>query len=115
MIFSPANGMGINRREFLASIAAAPLLSMRVVAQDDAWAEVPAILDRIKAPVFPGRDFDITHYGAVCVPASAGMSPGAAGTSACATHLATIQSGGLVRPRSPSAGGRRFCIHSGRE
>jgi polygalacturonase len=29
------------------------------------WAEVPAILSRIKAPTFPNRDFIITDYGAV--------------------------------------------------
>lgn len=28
------------------------------------WAMVPAILARIKAPVFPARDFNITNYGA---------------------------------------------------
>lgn len=29
------------------------------------WAEVPAILTRIKAPIFPNRDFDIARYGAI--------------------------------------------------
>ncbi|HMV49543.1 MAG TPA: glycoside hydrolase family 28 protein [Blastocatellia bacterium] len=29
------------------------------------WAQVPAILARIKAPTFPNRDFDITKFGAV--------------------------------------------------
>src|SRR5262245_55527255 len=29
------------------------------------WSQVPAILSRIKAPVFPNRDFKITDYGAV--------------------------------------------------
>lgn len=33
-------------------------------AADDPWAQVPAILSRIKPPVFPARDFDITRYGA---------------------------------------------------
>src|SRR5918912_1946912 len=32
---------------------------------DDAWAQVPKILQRIKSPVFPDRDFDITRFGAV--------------------------------------------------
>jgi polygalacturonase len=32
---------------------------------DDAWGQVPAILQRIKPPVFPQRDFDITRFGAV--------------------------------------------------
>src|SRR6476620_7992400 len=30
----------------------------------DAWAQVPRILARIKAPVFPKSDFVITRYGA---------------------------------------------------
>src|SRR5437870_3119502 len=34
-------------------------------AADDAWAQVPLILKRIKPPVFPKRDFSITRYGAV--------------------------------------------------
>src|SRR5688572_28993767 len=29
------------------------------------WARVPEILKRIKAPVFPKRDFVVTKYGAV--------------------------------------------------
>jgi polygalacturonase/lysophospholipase L1-like esterase len=33
-------------------------------AADDAWAQVPGILQRIKPPVFPRRDFDITRFGA---------------------------------------------------
>src|SRR5437773_10878750 len=32
---------------------------------DDPWAQVPEILRRIKPPVFPKRDFDITRYGAL--------------------------------------------------
>jgi len=32
---------------------------------DDAWAQVPLILKRIKPPVFPKRDFPITRYGAI--------------------------------------------------
>jgi polygalacturonase len=30
----------------------------------DPWADVPAILARIKAPTFPDRDFPVTRYGA---------------------------------------------------
>lgn len=33
--------------------------------QNSGWAQVPAILSRIKAPAFPNRDFKITDYGAV--------------------------------------------------
>jgi polygalacturonase len=43
--------------------AASKLLSPAAAA--DAWAQVPRILARIKAPVFPKRDFVITRYGAV--------------------------------------------------
>jgi hypothetical protein len=32
---------------------------------DVGWSSVPTILSRIKAPVFPNRDFKITDYGAV--------------------------------------------------
>src|SRR6266849_8980154 len=33
--------------------------------EDDPWSQLPAILARIKPPVFPQRDFDVTKYGAV--------------------------------------------------
>ncbi len=32
---------------------------------EDPWSQLPAILARIKAPVFPNRDFDVTKYGAI--------------------------------------------------
>src|SRR5262249_18739349 len=32
---------------------------------NDPWLEVPGIEARIKPPVFPPRDFDVTRYGAV--------------------------------------------------
>jgi polygalacturonase len=57
------------RREFLKAGAgfaalgvARPVFAAGPQAQ--AWAEVPKILQRIKAPSFPKRDFDITRYGA---------------------------------------------------
>ena len=37
----------------------------RVQAVNDPWQQLPAILARIKPPVFPNRDFDITKFGAV--------------------------------------------------
>src|SRR6476660_1850718 len=62
--------MWIARRQFLkASAGFAALSRARLAfaagAQAEAWAEVPRIVQRIKAPVFPKRDFDITKYGAV--------------------------------------------------
>ena len=33
-------------------------------AGDPGWSQVPAILQRIKPPIFPKRDFDIVRYGA---------------------------------------------------
>jgi polygalacturonase len=58
-------GIPINRREFLLStgcgVAALSLFSRATSA---GWESVPAILARIRAPVFPNRDFDITRYGA---------------------------------------------------
>src|SRR5712664_3775051 len=36
-----------------------------LVADDDPWSQASQILARIKAPVFPARDFPITKFGAV--------------------------------------------------
>jgi polygalacturonase len=46
---------------FLITLLATPLLR----AEQAEWSQVPQILARIKAPVFPARDFVITNYGAV--------------------------------------------------
>jgi len=74
-----------NRREFIkkfliggsAVLVTPKLLSAQTITEivnhnlrsystaDDAWAQVPLILKRIKPPVFPKRDFPITRYGAV--------------------------------------------------
>ena len=54
------------RREFLgraAQLTAAGWLAWRAAAAG--WDDMRQILDRIKAPVFPDRDFNITRYGAV--------------------------------------------------
>src|SRR5436190_2032953 len=60
--------MHTSRRGFLGAASAAMLTPARVAfgagPQAAAWDEVPKILARIKAPVFPKRDFDITKYGA---------------------------------------------------
>ena len=46
---------------FLITLLATPLLR----ADQTGWAQVPEILARIQAPVFPARNFVITNYGAV--------------------------------------------------
>ena len=45
----------------IVTLLATPLLRAEPVG----WAQVPGILARIQAPVFPARDFVITNYGAV--------------------------------------------------
>jgi polygalacturonase len=61
-----------DRRTFLKALAAGTLVgtapsARRIWAQDrdDPWRQVPAILARIKPPVFPSRDVDVTAFGAV--------------------------------------------------
>lgn len=60
--------MTVNRREFIlfgGGLVAVNSLPRSRAAVPDAWDEVPKILARIKAPVFPDRQFDVTRYGAV--------------------------------------------------
>jgi polygalacturonase len=52
-----------SRRAFLRSAAGAAM-ALRLGAASDPWGRVPAILGRIKPPLFPNRQFDITRYGA---------------------------------------------------
>jgi polygalacturonase len=57
------------RRHFLSTSAAAVVLVARTPAwleawQDDLWSTAAGILTRIKDPVFPSRDLDITAHGA---------------------------------------------------
>ena len=59
-----------DRRTFLATTASAALLASTRYAnaaptQAAAWDRFPALLARMKPPVFAKRDFDITKYGAV--------------------------------------------------
>jgi polygalacturonase len=56
-----------NRRDFLrlgGGLIAAAALPRLHGAAGDAWAEVPRILARVRPPVFPDRDFDVTRFGA---------------------------------------------------
>ena len=66
-----------DRRTFLTSTALATAATLITTArraqaapsQAAAWDQLPKILARIKPPVFPKRDFDITKYGATPGPA----------------------------------------------
>lgn len=53
----------LSRRQALAALAVAHVPRL-ALASDDPWAAVPAILSRIKPPIFPARDFEITRFGA---------------------------------------------------
>lgn len=57
----------------------------RVVGSDGAWSRVPHILARIMAPTFPGRDFNVTDYGAVADGDTDCRSAITAAIEACAT------------------------------
>lgn len=52
----------ISRRSFL-QLSAAGLAALRIPARDP-WSDVPAILNRIKPPKFPSRDFNVMQFGA---------------------------------------------------
>jgi polygalacturonase len=56
------------RRHFsiiLALLASSALPQFLLAANEpDGWQEAPKILSRIRAPKFPARDFNISHYGA---------------------------------------------------
>ncbi len=58
-------GTPLNRREFLLLSGFGALAACLLPRTASAgWDSVPAILSRIRAPLFPNRDFDITRYGA---------------------------------------------------
>lgn len=74
----PDKKVTIRRREFLKGAGATGLVmwsgafaSTKLIsaiatpaAEQDAWSQLPAILARIKPPVFPNRDFEVTKFGA---------------------------------------------------
>jgi polygalacturonase len=55
----------MNRRQFLNSLAGRAALWIVPGVMSDPWPDVDRIVARIRPPVFPDRDFDITKYGAV--------------------------------------------------
>ncbi len=57
-----------SRSELLSALTTTPApsrFSWFSPEHEDPWSQVPAILARIKPPVFPQRDFDVTKFGAV--------------------------------------------------
>lgn len=56
----------ISRRHWLlsATAAAGQFAPQSALAREDPWREAGAIAARIRPPLFPARDFDITSYGA---------------------------------------------------
>jgi polygalacturonase len=63
LIFSGGAVTGLWRHSSTDGVLAHALRPVSLT--DSAWAQVPEILKRIKPPVFPKRDFQITRYGAV--------------------------------------------------
>jgi polygalacturonase len=86
--------MSVTRRRFTAALASLPV-ARALAAEPRGWAQVPDILRRIQAPVFPKRDFLITGYGA---------KPGADCTEAFAKAIAACS----------AAGGGRVVVPEGR-
>ncbi|MEP6850510.1 MAG: glycoside hydrolase family 28 protein [Acidobacteriota bacterium] len=81
--------MRISRRDFISSAAlgsvAISLLPKFALAENDSWSTLyPQILGRIKTPVFPKRDFDITKFGAKSGAANDSSAAVAAAIDACA-------------------------------
>ena len=52
-------------KKLLFLVAASLIFLPAIRADQPEWAEVPEILQRIIAPVFPPHDFDVTAYGAI--------------------------------------------------
>jgi len=58
-------GIALSSLSSNAIVRAIDPASWAVVAADDPWSQASQILARIKAPIFPARDFPITKFGAV--------------------------------------------------
>src|SRR5262245_11839342 len=48
-----------------AALAVGSRVALKAQPANTGWAQVPAILSRIKAPTFPNRDFKLSDYGAI--------------------------------------------------
>src|SRR5215470_13697993 len=83
----------LSRREFF-QMSGAVFIAGAAQAKDP-WSEVPAILDRIKPPRFPSRDFNVMQFGAVA-------NTGTESTDAIAKAIAACSAAGGGRVVIPS-------------
>jgi polygalacturonase len=83
----------LSRRQFV-RLSAAGLIALRTPPKDP-WSEVPAILDRIRPPKFPNRDFNVIQFGAVA-------NTGIESTDAIAKAIAACSEAGGGRVVIPS-------------
>jgi polygalacturonase len=60
-----AGGFGAASAQVPATRAEVEAPAPELAAADDPWARLPGILQRIRPPVFPDREFPITRFGAV--------------------------------------------------
>src|SRR5437879_5939564 len=64
-IMASGAGIALSNLSSNAIVRAIDPASWALIAEDDPWSQASQILARIKAPVFPARDFLITKFGAV--------------------------------------------------
>src|SRR5215813_6245243 len=89
----PTGQTTLARRRFL-QLSGAGLVALAVPTKDP-WSDVPAILDRIRPPKFPARDFNVMQFGAVA-------NTGAESTDAIAKAIAVCSEAGGGRVVIPS-------------
>jgi polygalacturonase len=89
----PTGKTTLSRREFF-QMSGAGLFAVAAQAKDP-WSEVPAIVDRIKPPRFPTRDFNVMQFGAVA-------NTGTESTDAIAKAIAACSAAGGGRVVIPS-------------
>src|SRR5215471_14618216 len=83
----------LSRRRLL-QLSGAGIVALAVPAKDP-WSAVPTILDRIRPPKFPARDFNVVQFGAVA-------NTGAESTDAIAKAIAACSQAGGGRVVIPS-------------
>src|SRR5205809_7891565 len=64
-IMAGGAGIALSSLSSNAIVRAIDPASSALIPDDDPWSQASQILARIKAPIFPARDFPITKFGAV--------------------------------------------------